>query len=155
MENVKVWFNELPRREQIILLALSLVLVVYFWIAVVMRPMDASLASAKQANTRSLEILENAKLIVAEISQLRGQAGQQAGADLSQVANTTATNIGLRMSRFQPGATGVNVRLDSVSPKKVFNWLHTLEFQYGVKITELSVTPGRSGGVNVNVKLKK
>lgn len=151
-------FNLLPRREQILLAAVTAVLLVWLVIVLLWRPLDQARDTLSAQNQAAGASLANVRALAA---QLRGL--EQSGASRSRasgeslptiVDNSVAANQ-LKMKRFQPSASGdVQVRFENAVFNQVLAWLLQLEMEEGVSVRELSITQGSGSGlVNVSVRL--
>ncbi len=150
--------NRFPRREQIALLALGGLLVLFLlWVAL-LNPLQKKRAQLQQANVATAQSLGRVQILAAQITQQRDQGNQaRSGDNINGLIDTSLRNHGLSMSGFQPGSAGeVRVRLDRAAYGSLMAWLHELEHQQGVTIRDLSVAAGNDPGqVAVNLRLHK
>jgi type II secretory pathway component PulM len=156
--NLLTKFRELSLRDQTMLIVLAAAIGAWLLFQIAWRPLAASNDSLARANAALRGSVQNITQLAAEFRQLQqaGAAGAAAsGESLAQLLDRTVAAQGLKMSRFQPGATGdVLVRFDNSPFDNVARWLHQLEAEQGVTVRDLSVTPGAAPGlVNVSVRL--
>lgn len=149
--------NRFPRREQIALLAMGLVVLLFLlWVAL-LNPLQKKRAQLQQVNVATSQSLGRVQILAAQIKQLQNQGNQaRSGENINGLIDTSLRNHGLSMSGFQPGSAGeVRVRLDRAAYGSLMSWLHELE-QQGVSIRDLSVAAGNDPGqVAVNLRLHK
>ncbi len=153
-------FSKYNRREQTILLAGAVSIVLYvLWVGV-LAPLKESQAAHQNMNTATTAALSRVKILAAQITQSRSDDAKAAQGDsnnISQLIDTSLRARGLSMSGFQPGTKGeVRVRLDNVAYSPVMEWLYDIEYKHDISIRDLSLTVSSAPGhVTVNVRLHK
>ena len=155
---MRQWFNNLERQEQLMLMLLAAVLVVYVFVAFLWRPMSQSVSDLQLSNERSSESLAKVNVLADEYQALV-KTGANSGSkqNLTRLIDSTVKQNQLSMSRFQPSSSGdVQVRFENAVYDNIIAWLHALETAHSVRVKDLSITMGsQSGIVNVSVRLRK
>lgn len=153
---MKDWFLGLNQREQMSVLALGLVLVLYMLYVLVWSPLATKRDSLVMQNTAISESLVRVDAMASELMQLR-DSGAQVGAkrNLTQLINQSTARLKLPVSRLQPNSRGdIQVRLENAAFDDVLQWLHEMEFREGLLVREVSVTQtGTTGRVNATVRM--
>jgi general secretion pathway protein M len=153
------WFNQLKRQEQLLIIALAAVLVLYLMVVLIWRPMSASVSSLRLQNQQSQQSLQQVEQLAAEYKVLEQSAGSRSASkqNLTRLIDNTVKKHQLEMSRFQPSSSGdVQVRFENAGYNNVLAWLNELENSHGVLIKDLSITLGAgSGVVNVSVRMRQ
>jgi general secretion pathway protein M len=153
------WFNQLKRQEQLLLIALAAVLVIYLIVVLIWRPMATSVDSLRLQNEQSQQSLQQVKQLAAEYKLLEqsGTSRSSSKPNLTRLIDGTVKKHQLKMSRFQPSSSGdVQVRFENAGYNNILAWLNELENSHGVLIKDLSITLGAgSGVVNVSVRMRQ
>lgn len=158
MNELKARFDQLPLRQQWLLVVAAILIAIYIAVAVVYRPLVAKRDLLAQQNAGAERTLQWMRGAIAEIRSLRGSGNASAaatsGMTLSQLLESSAARHGLRVSRFQPsGDNEAQVWLDKVSFDAVVMLIDQLENQYGLDVLSVAVNGANAPGV-VNVRLR-
>jgi len=153
-------FNELNRREQLILIIGGVFFVAYLLYILVYSPLSKSQTELAQQNDRARETIVESKGLVAEFKNLQrsgAQSSKGSGQSLSQIVDTTVAKNSLSMKRFQPNASGdAQVRFEGAIFNNIVAWLYELESGYSIIVKDISISPGRAEGlVDVSVRLSQ
>ena len=161
MNELKARFDQLPLRQQWLLVVAAILILIYIAVAIVYRPLVAKRDLLRQQNAGVEQTLQWIRGASAEIRRLRGTgAATAAGSNsmsLSQLMDTAAARNGLRITRFQPsGDDEAQVWLDKVSFDTVVLMLDQLENQNGLDVLSVAVNGANTPGlVNVRLRFKK
>ena len=155
------WFNNLEKREQIILIG-GLVAVVFLAVCSFYLNLSDERDRYLKRTENGEETLLWMKQSVASIKAAKGVGGASASGEfanksLSQLSELAAKRSELRFSRFQPkGNTEAQVWFDKVSFSKLLDFLTRLELDYGVSVETMSVNAANGPGlVNARIKFSK
>ena len=153
---MQAWFARLDRREQLSLLVLAAVLILYLVWVLLWSPVVAMRDSMLAQNTATAAALVRVDTLVAELQQARassGPGGQRS--NLAAVVNQSTTRFGLPINRLQPGSRGdLQVRLENASFADLVAWLHHLELAEGLLLDEVAITQaGSAGFVNATIRI--
>lgn len=156
MNELKQKFMDLPPRDQLLLMVLSGVVVLYILIFVLLLPMQRSLKEAEVRNQRALVEQETVRELAGQVLAQR-QSGSQPGGNtsLNALLNDSLREFGLVMENFQPSGSTARVRLSTSDFNKVLAWLHELEVRQGLTVRDLTVASDQNapGAVQVNLQL--
>jgi general secretion pathway protein M len=158
MNQVWAFLNKYNRREQLLILGLAAILVVFIFWAAIISPLNKKRDLLVRQNAATSESLGQVQMMTAQIQQLQNQGAQaQSGENISSVIDTSLRNNGLKMDGFQPGPSGdVRVRLEMARYDALMQWLYELEYKHGISILEISLAETRDIGiVTVNLRLQK
>jgi general secretion pathway protein M len=154
------WYNNLPKREQWLLIAGSVFVVLFVFVNAIWKPLITQQERLTNSNQAAIKNIAWMKQAAQEIKTLRktvsaGNAGAQLS--LSQMVDKAAANQGLRVSRFQPsGNEEAQVWLEKVEYSKVLAWLNQMESTYGVTIKTAAINSVNVAGVvTARIRIKK
>ena len=151
---MKAWFNQRSQRDQMSLLLLGLVLVLYLLYLFVWSPLDQRRAALALQNNAIAQSQVRVDAMVSELLQLR-QSGASTGAkrNLTSVINESTGRLKLPVIRLQPNSRGeIQVRVEDATFDDVLKWLHEMEYKEGLLVREVSLTQtGTAGRVNLTV----
>lgn len=153
---MREWFDKLNQREQMSLLALALAMGLYLLYMLAWAPLDNKREQLQQQNSSIAGSLQQVDAMVSEILRLRdGGGASSARRNLTALINKSTSRRGLQVSRLQPNSRGeIQVRLESVAFDEVLGWLHEIENQEGLLVSEVAITPaGSPGRVNATVRI--
>lgn len=151
-------FNRYPRREQLALFSLAMVLAVFVLWVVLLNPLQKKRAQLTAANAATSQSLGKVRIMAAQIQQLRSQGSAGNSSDnINGIIDSSLRANGLTMSGFQPGAGGeVRLRLERASYTALMQWLHEIEFKQGISVRDLSIAATNDPGLlMVNLRLHK
>lgn len=154
---MKVWFNNLARREQwisLVGLVLLLAFVVYQFIWMPLLNDNQRLIDSNARLQADAVWISNT---VKTIKGLQGSSSGGSSRSLSQLVDQAAASKGVRISRFQPAANNeAQVWLERIEFNKLMALLDQLENAYGVGVKTLSVSSANSPGlITARIRLKK
>lgn len=148
------WYSQLAARDQLIVKALSVVMLLAIVFAWIWQPVVTGKEKAeKKFNTEMSfhkKMKENAFLFAS------GSSTQAVGgSSILTIVNTTAKVKNIQLKRFEPdGKTGLRIWLDQVNFNAVIDWLELLETSRGIKVEQISIDKVNSGIVNVRAVLQ-
>lgn len=147
--DVKAWFLRFSDREQIALLLMTAVVLLYLVFLLLVQPMDRARERLEQNNLGTAAALQRVDgLASAIMAQRDAGAGSTRSRNLTGMLNRGAETAGLRISRLQPNNRGaVQLRLEAVPFDALLRWLHQLEKVEGLLIEELSVSQAGAEGI--------
>lgn len=150
MQQVTAAMYARPLREQMLLAAGSVAIVVMLiWLALV-KPINGWRDSAVQTLTRTQEVYAEVNVMAAQLEAAR--ASGNANNSSQQVSMTELIDSSLRKYRLairgiQPGQQGeMFVRLEAAPTQSLWQWLYEMEAVQSVKINELTITPTEKEG---------
>lgn len=153
---LKQWFVNLEKREQRMLVIGAIAVVFYLIYGVMYRGLVDARDKLAYQNAQQQESLAWMKGAVQVINSLQhGQPKQDvSGKSLAQLAEASAKDAGIRISRFQPNAdTDAQLWIERENFNGVLVFLNRMESSYGLQLEDVSITSANSPGI-VNLRLK-
>ncbi len=163
MDKLKTWYLQLQVREQRIVLAGAVALVLLLFYALIWSPLVArqqALRETVKEQRATAQWMQQAARQVEQLRAGRPAAGKiPAGQSLLALVDQSAKNsrLGPAMKRVEPeGQSGVRVWFEQANFDDLMQWLERLERDYGLHIATMVVehqeTPGQ---VNARVGLEE
>tara|TARA_R110002072_G_scaffold60731_6_gene153758 strand:- start:6990 stop:7463 length:474 start_codon:yes stop_codon:yes gene_type:complete len=153
---MKEWFAQLDQREQMSVLALGVVLVLYLLYMLVWAPLDEKRDQMALQNSAIAESQVRVDAMVSELLQLRANGVKTGtGRNLTSVINESTGRLQLPVIRLQPNSRGeIQVRLENAAFDDVLKWLYQMEYTEHMLVREVSLTQSSTSGlVNVTVRI--
>lgn len=153
------WFDQLPRRDQIVLIiGVFFVTVVLVW-SLVLNPLADSVVMNTQQYENAKRDLAEVKLLVAEFQQYQSNQGSnpQSFGSLDSVVTKAINQNQLAITTKTPsGNDRLTIRFDNANYEDIIQWLYDLETGQGVQVENLSLTAsGQPGFVMASVRLRR
>lgn len=158
MDRVTLWWQNLEPREQLVVAAgtVAVTLGLLFFLVV---------APVLEWQQREQQQLQRAIANANEVSQLAARvlAAQQPDntkkpeTSLSVLIDNSLRERQLVMRGYQPGNNNdARLRLENADYASLIQWLYDLEYQHGITILELSLTPAQTPGrLTVSVRVSR
>jgi type II secretory pathway component PulM len=126
---VKDWFEQLNQREQLSVLVLGMVLVLYLLIMLIWSPLDEMRDDMARQNRGVAGSLKRVDAMASEVMSLRQNGNAKAPRrNLTALINRTTAEHKLEVSRLQPNSRGeIQVRLEGAAFDDLLAWFHQLE----------------------------
>ncbi|MDP5070803.1 MAG: type II secretion system protein M [Congregibacter sp.] len=148
---MKAWFERFPLRDQLALLLMAAVIIVYVLVMFVMRPLGQARAELSARNQATAAVLRRVDAMATEIQSLQDQKADgrsPPSVNLSASLNQSAVRYQLRVSRLQPSSQGaVQIRFESAPLDALLRWLHEIETVQGLLVEDVSLGQTSSAGV--------
>jgi len=143
------------RREQILLLALTVcVAMVAAWYGVA-SPLRRAAGSAEAHHARAAQAATDVEAAVAEIAGSKGLATLPAdGFEEAVLASAAASGLTLDRNRME-NAREITIWANAAEPAALFNWIETLQQAHGVVVTNLTATRNEDGALQVEARLAR
>ena len=152
----KRYLARCTRREQVSLLALSVLVVLTAGWLLIWQPVFAARSASEARLMSAQDTLAQVNGLAAELLQRRGAApalSVQASStqSLPQVLNTLAAQMGIAVASLEPAADNqsAGVRFDAVSMSLLLAWLAELESTAGIRVEQLTLTPASANQSSV------
>lgn len=162
MNKFKAWLDNLPTRDQWILMGGVIFATLMIGYGVIWSPLKSKIATLEKTAPDNRELYAWMKASVQEIEQLRAQEQQKAKKDrgdqslLGLVDSTARANkLGNAVKRIQPSRDGgAQVWLNNANFDQFLVWITELE-EYGVVVDVVKLKAlNQPGYVNVELMLK-
>lgn len=153
VDQLKSWWGEASRRDQLAVVACTLVIFLFIVVKVILGPLYKSNADQERSLKVSKSQLAQSKELAAQIKG--GADGRSAPKPIVQLVDESLREFGLRLSNMQPnGRTDVRVRIDNVPFNKLLPWVHHIEIDKGVQVRDMEVSSSKlEGYVSVTLRL--
>ncbi|BFM17708.1 hypothetical protein R50073_38910 [Maricurvus nonylphenolicus] len=157
-ESLTNWFYRFSRREQYVLMAGAVVLILYVVYQLWLLPLQNRVDLARHQVNVVVDDLREVESLSHNILQARKQRSQQQRSqpvNLAELVDRSLRKSQLTMQTYQPGKQGeASVRLSDVSYRQLLAWLYELEQRQGLYISQFTMTTSASTSqVNATVGL--
>ena len=151
---MRQWFESLPSRDQIALMALVAALGLWLFVQLIFIELDGRRDRLTQSNQALAEKLIRVDLKVEQLAALRAGGGDQ-NINLTRTLSQASEANGLAVKRLQPNSRGeVQIRFEGVAFDNLLQFLEEIEGVSGLAVLNASVSSaGRSGGVNATFRV--
>ena len=151
---MRQWFESLPSRDQIALMALGAALGLWLFVQLIFIELDGRRDRLTQGNQALAEKLIRVDLKVEQLAALRAGGGGQK-INLTRTLSQASEANGLAVKRLQPNSRGeVQIRFEGVAFDNLLQFLEQIEGVSGLAVLDASVSSaGRSGGVNATFRV--
>lgn len=155
MNDIKQWFLDQSPRDQMMLSAGGIAVVLYILLFMVLMPLYENLEKTEKRNLAVMAEQQRVRELASQVlAQQKSPSGATAGQNLNALLNQSLREFGLTMENFQPSGNSARVRLGSSEFNKVLAWLHEMEVKQGVQIKDLTITADQGpGAVLVNLQM--
>lgn len=157
LASIKRYLARCTRREQVCLLAGSILVVFTAGWLMIWQPVFAALAMSESRVMSAEDDLAQVNNLAAELVQLRSASAalttQTASVQsLPQLLNTLAAQSGIAITSLEPAADNqsAGARFDAVSMPLLLAWLAQLESTPGVRVEQLTLTPASASQAAVS-----
>lgn len=121
-------WRERTLREQRMLIALALLLVLALVWLLVIRPLDQSLAHAEKRHDAAARILAETRTLAQAIRTIERAGGTGPSGPLPAVISQAAAEAGFSIARLESdGSGGTTLVIDAARPQALFPWLARME----------------------------
>jgi general secretion pathway protein M len=154
MNEFKQWFIDQSPRDQMMLSAGGVVVLLYILIFMVLFPLQNDLERTEKRNLVALQEQEEVRQLAGQLLARQGAGQQVVAQNLTSLLNDSTREFGLIMENLQPSGNSARVRLGASSFNNVLAWLNEMESKHGLQISDVTITADRNPGVvQVNLQL--
>ena len=148
MEKLLNKFRQLTEREQYLVIACSVVVVIGMFYWLVWAPLNKAIETNETLVKNKKEDLVWLTKNVNKALQLKRSSGgqKQFTGSLTQAVNQTASRVRITISRMQPQGEELKVWVDQAPFNDVLSWLQTME-NMGIQIINLDVAQADAPGL--------
>lgn len=158
MDKLIAWWDDHTPKEQMILGAVGVAVILFLLFTLVISPVLDWHSSEKRKLEQTKELVTEVRQLVASVKANKKAGGnQKANKSLSVLIDSSLRENELVMRGFQPGANrDARLRLDNAAYPSLAQWLYDLEYRHNVSILDLSLTPAKvSGRLMVNIRVSQ
>ncbi|MCG8314477.1 MAG: type II secretion system protein M [Pseudomonadales bacterium] len=160
LRDVKRNFYGLQAREQNLIIALGVVVIIALIYLLLMFPAQRAVSDAskrlesKQSLLQWMKANEDAAKAISSSPRGRQAGGNQ---DLLGAVNNIASRNKITLQRYEPeGKDKLRVWLENTSFNSVVRWLHQLEVRNGITVASISLDAEKEAGlVSAKIVLRK
>ncbi|MBQ4834161.1 type II secretion system protein M [Pseudoalteromonas sp. MMG010] len=133
------YWRSLKNQEQQLVIAASIILVIFILVIGIFRPLNSAIDAAQQSQIKQQELLA---WVDSSIIKLKagGANAIVTNQNISQVVNSTRGRHSISISKMQPSDGSLRLTLDSVEFNKLVQWLDELVNKHGLKIENLDLS---------------
>ena len=144
---MKHWWQELNAREQKLVVAMSIFVIIFLFISLVWQPLNANIEKSRAKLVKQNELAAWVSENVAQYQQLQKTGGVKSiGGSLSSVVDRTAKERAIVIARMQPQGDDLQVWIDEVSFNDLISWLEHLSNHQGIIIQTADIAVGNAVG---------
>lgn len=147
---LRQWWQSLVKREQIVVAALSLLVVLLIFQSLIWQPLYQGRDNARNAVEKQAQLLSwmNQQAQVAKQLKASSTHVNRSTHSISQRINTEAKRAKIDINRFQTsGENSVQVWLDNVEFSKSLLWFEALQKRQGVIVDSITVSETNKAGL--------
>ncbi|KGJ92380.1 type II secretion system protein GspM [Colwellia psychrerythraea] len=144
---MKAWWQQLNSREQRLVAAMGLAFMVFIFYSAIWQPLNNSLTEANSKLVRQQQLLSWVQENTALYQQAKRSSGKlNLSGSISSVANRSAKNYKLTITRMQPQGDDLQVWIDSTPFTQLLFWLEHLANNEGLKVKAIDLSQGDNTG---------
>jgi general secretion pathway protein M len=159
---IKTYWQQISPRERIMLVIGAGAVTLTMLYLLIWLPLTNGIVREQQGILLHTEQLSTMQAQAIELRQLKGGSGNRQrvtdSSSLLSLVDRTATELRIKASlnKIQPdGNDGVRLWLDSANFDQMMQWLHQLEQQHGVYVTDISIEHAENPGrINSRILLR-
>ncbi len=163
LQQIKQWFNSLPSKEQWMVSATGLLIMVTLFYLIVWEPIHIGLETEQQKQHSQKEILLWMQQAAVEVRVLRSSGNRSTVRDKNKpatlVIEQTINNAGLKpsVSKIESsGKNGARVVLNDAPFNQILVWLNTLATHNGIQVVSANIErANKPGRANARLTLER
>ena len=163
LQQIKLWFNSLASKEQWMVSATGLLIIVTLFYLIVWEPVHVGLKEEQQKQQSQKEIMLWMQQAAIEVSSSRSSGNRIAVRDKNKpatlVIEQTINNAGLKpsVSKIESsGRNGARVVLSDAPFNQILVWLNTLATHNGIQVVSANIErASKPGQANARLTLER
>lgn len=163
LQQVKLWFNSLPPKEQRMVSATGLLIIITLFYLIVWEPIHAGLTMEQQKQQSQQEILLWMQQAAIEARALQSSGVRSTVRDKNKPATLiieqTINSAGLKpsVSKIESsGKNGARVVLNEATFNQILIWLNTLATYNGIQVVSANIERAKTPGLaNARLTLER
>ena len=163
LQQIKQWFNSLPSKEQWMVSATGLLIIITLFYLIVWEPIHVGLEAEQQKQQSQKEILLWMQHAAVEVSALRSSGNRTTVRDKDKpatlVIEQAINNAGLKpsVSKIESsGKNGARVVLSDAPFNQILVWLNTLATHNGIQVVSANIErASKPGRANARLTLER
>ena len=163
LQQIKLWFNSLPSKEQWMVSATGLLIIVTLFYLIVWEPIHVGLEAEQQKQQSQKEIMFWMQQAALEVTVLRSSGNRGTVRDKNKpatlVIEQTINNAGLKpsVSKIESsGKNGARVVLNDAPFNQILVWLNTMATHNGIQVVSANIErANKPGRANARLTLER
>ncbi len=163
LQQIKQWFNSLPSKEQWMVSATGLLIILTLFYLIVWEPIHVGLEAEQQKQLSQKEIMLWMQQAALEVTVLRSSGNRSTVRDKNKpatlVIEQTINNAGLKpsVSKIESsGKNGARVVLNDAPFNQILVWLNTLVTHNGIQVVSANIErANKPGRANARLTLER
>ena len=163
LQQIKLWFNSLPSKEQWMVSATGLLIIVTLFYLIVWEPIHVGLEAEQQKQQSQKEIMLWMQQAALEVTVLRSSGNRGTVRDKNKpatlVIEQTINNAGLKpsVSKIESsGKNGARVVLNDAPFNQILVWLNTMATHNGIQVVSANIErANKPGRANARLTLER
>lgn len=144
-QQIVTWWLGLQQREQRLVGAAALVLLIgaFYWL--LWQPLHQSREQQQQRLVAAERQLQQLQRLAPQLSA--SAKVSRSDGSVAQIISNSARSNAIKVSRMQPQNNQLTLVLEDVSFDALLTWLHALQYQHGVKLVNLDLATADAPGL--------
>jgi general secretion pathway protein M len=144
---MKAWWQQLNGREQQLVTAMAIAILIFVFYSAIWQPLNEGLADAQSKLTKQQQLLSWVKENTALYQEAKKSVGKSSfSGSISSVANSSARKYKLTITRMQPQGNDLQVWIDSTPFTQLLFWLEHLANNEGLQVKAIDLSQGDAVG---------
>lgn len=145
---VKEWWDQASSRDQLMILACGIVLLVYIMYVAVLKPVQ-NMADRQVKTTAAQKVaLERVRKLATQVKAMNQGGNENDSRSAESLVESSISEHGLRVTGFDAsGKSGIRVRFEKVAFDKLLAWINELEVNQGLSMKDISINSASEQGV--------
>lgn len=144
---MKQWWQQLQQREQQLVIAMTVLVVVFILFQGIWKPLSENVEKANSKYKRTQDLMAYVQENTALLKQSGKQVVNRSGGSLSSIVNRAASQYQITIDRVQPQGETVQVWIDEVGFNPFLQWLDSLSREHGLTVSNIDIVKGNNDGV--------
>lgn len=154
--SLKNWWRERSDREQRLVAAMTVMLVIVIgWLGII-RPLGAATAEARERHARAVVALADLRSLRQQAERASKRPSLPPDELLAPFVARNAADAGLTVERFEAeGAHQAKLNIAAVRPSAFFGWAQRLEVRHGLVVQQVAAFRNADTTVAVQATIRR
>lgn len=144
---MKAWWQNLNRREQMLVVLMSTLVVIFLFYSLIWQPLAEKTQTAQSKIARQQELLTWVKQQTTLVKKNSGSTAARSEGSLSSVVSRSVAKERINIARMQPQGEELIVWIDEVPFRQLLSWLEQLSTDYGLVVKAIDIGNSDKAGV--------
>ncbi len=146
LDNYRQKWQQLNGREQSLVVAMSLIIVIFLFYSLIWQPLNNNLIKSTKKLERQQKLLTWVQNKTSQYIQVRS-LGNRASGSLTGIINRTSRPQKITITRMQPQGDDLQVWVEEVPFDKLLSWLEQLVNKEGLIIKAIDISNTEQVGI--------